>query len=313
MSAWFREQINAAREALRQFGRTPASTALNIFVVAIALSLPFAGLTILDNVRPLSNQLIVQPEISVFFTLDTPSEDARALAPKIRQLAIATDAQAKIEFVPRERALKALESRSGLAEAVAALGDNPLPDGYVVRMAQVQNQEEAQRVDALAKQLQQLPEIETVQIDSAWVERLGALMHLARIALALIAVTLGIVVVSVIFNTIRLQVLTQREEIMVSRLFGATDATICRPFYLSGMLLGAISGTLALAVVAASLLWLNSAVTGFARLYASEFALSPLGLTWAATLLAISALLGLLGAALSARRQLARLEKSVNF
>jgi cell division transport system permease protein len=58
--------------------------------------------------------------------------------------------------------------------------------------------------------------VDTVQVDSAWVKRLAALLNILRLALLLLAATLGTVVVAVIFNTIRLQVLTQREEILVS-------------------------------------------------------------------------------------------------
>jgi cell division transport system permease protein len=110
-----------------------------------------------------------------------------------------------------------------------------------------------------------------------------------------------------VFNTIRLQVLTQRDEIAVSKLLGATDNFIHRPFYYTGMLLGLAAGVVALGAVAVSLQPLNSAVAEFARLYASEFLLLPLGPLESLGLLAISAALGLAGAMLSIRRHLARL------
>ncbi len=110
-----------------------------------------------------------------------------------------------------------------------------------------------------------------------------------------------------IFNTIRLQVMTQREEIEVSRLVGATDAFIHRPFYYSGALLGLCAGAVALGAVMLALQPLNRAITEFARLYASDFQLAPLGLAPTLALLAASALLGLAGAMLSVKRHLARL------
>lgn len=307
MMAWLRQHGAALGEALRNLGRAPGSFLLNVLVVAAALALPFAGLTVLDNIRPLSSELAVQPEISVFLGLDTPAERARALGPQIRELAQKAQLAVKLEFVPRERALKALQTRTGLSDAIVALGDNPLPDGYVLRFPNVQSSADAGRVEALAVQLKALPGVEYVQIDSAWVKRLAALVQLLRLVLLFLAATLAVVVVAVIFNTIRLQVVTQREEIVVSRLFGATDAYICRPFYYTGIVLGLIAGLLALGAVALSLYPLNGAVTEFARLYASEFRLRPLDLTWSLVLLAVSAALGLLGATLSVRRQLARL------
>ena len=308
MIGWLNQHGRALGEALRHIGRAPGSFLSNVLVVAIALSLPFAGLTLLDNIRPLSSELAVEPEISIFLAADTPAEQARALAPQIRTLVQEAEAPAKLEFIPRERALTALKARTGLSEAIVALGDNPLPDGYILRMANVQSSEDARRVEMLAARLKALPGVEYVQIDSAWVQRLGALVGLLRLVLVLLAATLAVVVIAVVFNTIRLQVVTQRDEIMVSRLFGATDSYVCRPFYYAGALLGFAAGALALGMVALSLIPLNQAVADFARLYASAFRLFALGWEWTIALLAGSAALGLFGAAISVRRQLARLD-----
>lgn len=307
MNNWLRQHALALADALRHLIRTPGSFSLNVVVVAISLALPFAGLTVLENVRPVSQQLAVEPEISIFMALDTPRERAAALAPQIRRLAQQGNNPAKLEFIPRERALSLLKDRTGLADAITALGENPLPDGYVLKLAGFQNVSDAGQVDALAARLKALPGVEYVQVDSAWVKRLAALMHVLRLALLFLAATLGVVVVAVVFNTIRLQVMTQREEIEVCRMFGATDAFICRPFYYMGALLGVTAGAVALGVVALALQPLNSAVADFARLYASEFRLVPLDFPSTAALLAISAGLGLLGALLSVKKHLARL------
>ena len=61
----------------------------------------------------------------------------------------------------------------------------------------------------------------------------------------------GMLLIAVIFNTIRLQVMTQREEIEVSKLIGATDAFIRRPFYYQGLVQGLAGGMVALLVVLA--------------------------------------------------------------
>jgi cell division transport system permease protein len=101
--------------------------------------------------------------------------------------------------------------------------------------------------------------------------------------------------------------MTQREEIAVSKLLGATDNFIHRPFYYTGAVLGLCAGAVALGAVALGLRPLNNAIAEFARLYASEFQLAPLGPLDVAGLLAISAGLGLIGALLSVQRHLARM------
>ena len=306
MKVWLRQHVFALKGAIPRPGRGFGSFAFNVLVVAIALALPFAGLTVLENIRPVSAQLAVEPEISVFLSMDTPRQRTSALAPEIQRVLQANQTGGTIEFIPRENALSTLKERSSIADAVTTLGNNPLPDGYVLKLAGFENAQDARRVEDIAVQLKALPGVEYVQVDSAWVQRLSALLNVMRMALLFLAATLGVVVVAVVFNTIRLQVMTQREEIEVSRLVGATDGFICRPFYYSGALLGLAAGALALGVVALGMRPLNAAIAEFARLYASEFQLLPLGWLLTTALLLLSAFLGLCGAMLSVRRHLGR-------
>lgn len=305
MITWIRQHAFALGRALRQIFKPRSGFLLNTIVVAIALALPFAGLTLLENVRPLSRQLAVEPEVSIFMAIDASREKVLAAAADIRK--IAGPGKTQLEFVPREKALASLNEKSGMADVVATLGANPLPDSYVLKLPGLQNSAEATQVDAIAAQLKALPGVETVQVDSTWIKRLAALLHILQVALLFLALTLGVVVVAVVFNTIRLQVMTQREEIEVSRLVGATDSFICRPFYYSGALLGLCAGATALGVVALALQPLNDAIADFARLYASEFRLAPLGLSATAVLLGLSATLGLVGALMSVQRHLSRI------
>jgi cell division transport system permease protein len=306
MNIWFRQHRFALGAAFAQVRKAPGSFLFNVLVVAVALALPFAGVTLLDNVRPLSQELSVDPEISLFMKTDSTREQARAIDPQLRT--ILAGSHARISFVPREQALDSLRSKSGLSDVLQTLGDNPLPDSYVMKLEGfASNGADAARVDGIAEQMRTLPGVESVQVDSAWVKRLAALLNVLRLALLLLAMTLGVVVIAVVFNTIRLQVLTQREEIAVSKLLGATDNFIHRPFYYTGALLGLCAGAVALGAVALALRPLNTAIAEFARLYASEFQLTVLPVFGLAGLLAISAGLGLVGAMLSVQRHLARL------
>jgi cell division transport system permease protein len=306
MISWLRQHGFAFAAALIHMRKSPGGFLFNIIVVAIALALPFAGLTLLDNVRPMSDQLSVDPELSVFVKPGAPREQALALAGPIR--AIVQERHASVSFMPREQALDALKNKNGLADVLATLGDNPLPDSYVLKLDAFKNVADAGSIDHIADQLRALPGVDTVQVDSAWVKRLAALLGILRLALLLLAVTLAMVVVAVVFNTIRLQVMTQRDEISVSKLIGATDTFIHRPFYYTGALLGLCAGAVALGAVALALRPLNEAIAEFASLYASEFQLVPLAPLPMAGLLAISAGLGLVGAVLSVQRHLARLK-----
>ena len=310
IKTWLRQHGAAIADAFGHMLKTPGSFTMNVLVVAIALMLPFAGLTMLENIRPVSAQLVVEPEVSLFLSIDTPRDKALALAMPIREILEKNDANtknAKINFIPKENALDELKGKTGLSDALTTLGQNPLPDAYVLKLPEFKNATDAMQIDAIAEQLKALPGVESVQVDSDWVKRLAALLHIAHLILLFLAITLAVVVVAVVFNTVRLQVLTQHEEIAVAKLVGATNAYIHRPFYYTGALLGLCAGALALGVVALGLSPLNQVIADFARLYATEFQLQPLNISTTLTLLAISAVLGLIGAVLSVRRHLARL------
>ncbi|MGS0740990.1 permease-like cell division protein FtsX [Glaciimonas sp. GG7] len=307
MKTWLRQHALAIVDAFIHLAKAPGSFAMNVLVVAIALALPFAGLTVLENIRPVSEQLAVQPEISVFAAMETPREQASALATPIRAILQKHDKNARVRFVPREQALDDLKGKTGLADALTTLGQNPLPDAYVLQLSGFKDLADANQIDTITAQLKALSGVESVLVDSDWVKRLAALLHIMRLVLLLLAITLAVVVIAVVFNTVRLQVLTQREEIAVAKLVGATNAFIHRPFYYTGALLGLSAGGVALGCVALGLQPLNQAIAEFARLYASEFLLLPLDPGLTLMLLAASAGLGLIGAVLSVRRHLARL------
>lgn len=306
MRSWIRQHGLALRDAALRIAGMPGSFIFNVLVIALALMLPVAGLTLLDNLKPVSHELAVEPEISVFTTMDLPRERAQALAADIRRVAQTNGVVVNLDFITRENALAAMKERAGLADVVTTLGANPLPDAYVIKLANAEDAAGAHRIDKLAQAITRLPGVETVQLDSAWVKRLTAVLQLAANVLWLLAATLCGVVVAVVFNTIRLQVVTQCEEIDVARLLGATDAFVARPFYYTGALLGLGAGIVALLGVMVALSVLNVSVGELAKLYGSAFELAPLAPDAVALLLAASTGLGLLGAALSVRRALTR-------
>lgn len=301
---WLREHGLAFGAALTRIGRMPAGFAFNVLVIALALVLPLAGLTLLQNLRPVSRDLAVDPEISVFLATDVARDRAQAVATDIRQAAGRIAVPVKLEFIDRDKALDAMKSRAGLNDVVAALGSNPLPDAYVVRVGGGDAPASPAKIEKLAAELQRVQGVETVQLDAAWVKRLASIIELAATVLAMLAATLCGVVLAVVFNTIRLQVVTQQEEIGVMRLVGATDAYVARPFYYMGGLLGLCAGAVALLAVGGGLMLMNTSVGTLARLYGSDFLLAPLDAGSVALLLAASMALGIAGAALSVRRAL---------
>jgi cell division transport system permease protein len=291
MKAWLRHHAQAFGRGARRVG------VLNVIVIGVALALPAGGYALIESLRAVSGRLALDPQISLF--LDGKRADADALGAALKR-----DARiSRVRFVPRDQALKELGAVQGLPDLIAALGRNPLPDAFVVTARE-------ESVEALASELARLPGVAHVQADALWARRLSSIARVGRMGLWLLAVLLGVALVAVTFNTIRLQILTQRDEIEVSKLIGATDAFIGRPFYYAGLLQGLAGGLVALAVVAISLALLNREVRALSESYGSDFRFGFLGPEDALAVVVFAGLLGWIGAHLSVRRHLRAIEPS---
>jgi cell division transport system permease protein len=192
-----------------------------------------------------------------------------------------------------------------LTDALGDLEKNPLPDAFVIH---ARNADPA-TIEAMQREFSGWPHVEHAQLDAAWVKRLYALLQLGNKVVLILAGLLGFALVAIIGNTIRMQILTQREEIEVSKLIGATDRFIRRPFLYAGTLHGLVGGITAWGILYAALYAFNLSVDDLARLYASDFRLRPLGLEASLLLVSCSALLGWLGSYWAVSRYLSRLEK----
>lgn len=296
MSHWIYLHLRAIGHALRRLAGQPLGTLLSALVVGIALSLPAGGYLLLDNLASLARGLSGKPEISVFLAPAAGAAEAAAVEARLKD-----DARlAGYRFVPRDEALAGLE-RSGLGDVLGGLQGNPLPDAFVLTPASG----EPALFERLAAEIKAWPAVAHVQLDSAWVERLYALLALGRSAVLVLAGLLGFALVIVTFNTIRLQLMTQRQEIEVSRLLGATDRFIRRPFYWFGGLQGLLGGGVALGTVWLGVKALAPQVAALAETYGAVFALAGPGFQESLAILAFAAFLGWLGAAISVRRHLA--------
>jgi cell division transport system permease protein len=300
VTIWLRQHRQALAAAWRKIAAQRAATALNILVIGIALSLPTGGYVLLSSLRAASAGAALGPQLSLFMRVEAKRSDADALAAKLKSDPRVGEAR----FVPREQALRELQATEGLAEVVASLNRNPLPDAFVLRPRTA----DAAALDALAGELRMLPAVAHVQLDSAWARRLGAIAGTARLAIALLAALLAFGLVAITFNTIRLQIVTQRAEIEISKLIGATDAFIRRPFYYLGALQGVAGGSVALAILYASLATLNPGIAELAASYGSAFRLAFLAPGDALAVALFSGGLGWFGAHLSVSKYLLEIE-----
>lgn len=294
MSAWLLQHGQALRLALRRLVATPVNTLLSLLAIGIALALPAGGQMLLANALQLARNAAPAPQISLYLDLGADRRAVQDVEARLK----AHPSVKSARLIAREETLARMKASEGLGDVIEALPKNPFPDAFVITPAD----DAPQAMEQLAAELRKLPKIGHVQLDSDWVRRLDALLRIGRTAVLLLMLLLGAGLVAVTFNTIRLQVLSGRAEIEVSRLLGATDAFIRRPFQYHGALLGLLGGLVAWLLVAGTTLWLAAPVAEVASLYRSGFVLQPLSATDSLALLAGAAALGWLGASLSVRQ-----------
>jgi len=295
MRAWSYQHRKAIAHAVQRLLRQPLGTLLSALVVGIALALPAGGFVLVDNVASLARGVTGSPEISLYLTLDASEAEVSEIESRLR----GQDDLAGVQFVPRDMALKQLAD-NGLADVLDGLEQNPLPHAFIV----TPRREDPELFDQLRTTFAAWPKVEHVQLDAAWVQRMHSLLSLVELGVSLLAALLGAALVIITFNTIRLQILTQRAEIDVTRLLGATDAFIRRPFYWLGCLQGLLGGLVAWSIVAASITLLRPSVEALAQAYGAVFALNGPDAGQIAALLVVAVSLGWLGTALSVRRHL---------
>lgn len=294
MSAWLLQHGQALRLALRRLVATPVNTLLSLLAIGIALALPAGGQMLLANALQLARNAAPAPQISLYLDLGADRRAVQDVEARLK----AHPSVKSARLIAREETLARMKTGEGLGDVIEALPKNPFPDAFVITPAD----DAPQAMEQLAAELRKLPKIGHVQLDSDWVRRLDALLRIGRTGVLLLMLLLGAGLVAVTFNTIRLQVLSGRAEIEVSRLLGATDAFIRRPFQYHGALLGLLGGLVAWLLVAGTTLWLAAPVAEVASLYRSGFVLQPLSATDSIALLAGAAVLGWLGASLSVRQ-----------
>lgn len=294
MSAWLLQHGQALRLALRRLVATPVNTLLSLLAIGIALALPAGGQMLLANALQLARNAAPAPQISLYLDLGADRRAVQDVEARLK----AHPSVKSARLIAREETLARMKASEGLGDVIEALPKNPFPDAFAITPAD----DAPQAMEQLAAELRKLPKIGHVQLDSDWVRRLDALLRIGRTAVLLLMLLLGAGLVAVTFNTIRLQVLSGRAEIEVSRLLGATDAFIRRPFQYHGALLGLLGGLVAWLLVAGTTLWLAAPVAEVASLYRSGFVLQPLSATDSLALLAGAAALGWLGASLSVRQ-----------
>lgn len=298
---WFTRHASTALGSLGRIVRQPFASLMIILVIAVTLALPAALSLAVKNFAAISDSWDDALDFSVFLRDDLSISEAQGLARLIGQRA---DVEA-VRLISADDALREFKQQSGFGDALDHLAENPLPHTLIVRPSGANT---GQSMSLLREELQNLPETDLVQLDTDWVQRFQAILDIARQTILIGSMLLGLAIIIVIGNTIRLDIQNRRDEIEVTKLIGASNAFVRRPFLWGGFWYGLFGALLALGLVQYGLYLLRPTVARLAGLYQSGLSMLTLDATESLGIIGIGILLGLVGSWSAAARHMRAIE-----
>ncbi|WP_455376747.1 permease-like cell division protein FtsX [Kaarinaea lacus] len=302
IAKYFAHHAWVARTSLVRLLLTPLSTMMTAAVIAIALSLPAGLYILLNDLQSVVEGWQGSAQVSVFLKKNVSNQDSLSVQRAVKKW----KEVAEVQLISADDALKEFQQQSGFGDALAILDENPLPAVLVVKPGT--DFLSTEKLKPLADRLGQLPEVDLVQLDFQWIERLNQIIALGKRGALLLSVLLAIAVLLVIGNTIRLTIFNRREEILVTKLIGATNQFIRRPFLYTGFWYGVFGAVVSILLISVLFFLIDGPISELARLYNSPFRLSGMGSTDALVVFSCAIALGLVGSWIAVTRHIRTIE-----
>ena len=284
--------------------KTPIASLMTIAVLGIAIALPAGMQLMLKNANTLSANWDGVSKISLYLVEGMANEQAETMLTRIQSR---LDVEEAI-LIDKNQALEEFQALSGLGDALRQLDTNPLPQ--VIEITPTADFATPEASQAMLETFRLIPEVEVAKLDLQWVKRLYYLLALVDRFIYALGFMLGLAVLLIVGNTIRLAIYNRREEIEIIKLIGATNAFIRRPFLYTGLWFGLGGGLIAIMLISSALFWLAGPVNQLAEQYNSSYLLQGLTLTEVSQVLGFSAMLGLAGSWISVSRHLRQINPS---
>lgn len=300
MNTWLNHHSQAIKLVLSRMRNNKLSTLMICLVVAVAMCIPGLFYVGVDHLSTLTNHMQDETEISLFLKLDTSSDTVA----EIDKLLAKNDAIKQFRLVTKDEAWQKLKSQSDANNAVYQLTKNPLPDAFFIQAKST----DPEALEKLRNELQNIKGVEQALLNTEWAKRLATILTLGKKIILFIAILLAIALLVIIGNTVRMQILTQKDEIEVSKLMGATTSFIKTPFLYAGILYGLFGGLLAILMIAGVIEIFNYSVAQISRLYSSDFSLSLFNTNLFFTIIGSAIVIGWVGSYLAVTRSIASIK-----
>jgi cell division transport system permease protein len=273
---------------------------MTVAVIGITLSLPGGFYLFLKNIDAISGDFRSSSQISLYLDLDISEKQARTLEKQIAN----TENVTSTRFISRESSLEEFRQNSGFGKSIDTLSSNPLPHTIIVEPVEA----DTFTIRNLLNSLQAMPEVDIAKLDTEWLERLYTIIEIAKRSVIIITILFAFAVLLIIGNTIRLDIQNRYQEIVVTKLIGATDAFIRRPFLYGGIWYGLLGGIISWLIVEIGYLAIAGPLERLNLLYQSEMNLITFSIHDFIILITSSTLLGLAGSWIAVARHLNQIE-----
>lgn len=304
LGKYFRQHQATLTESFIRLIGYPLASTMTVMVIAIALSLPGGLYVLLKNVQSVTDQWEQQSVITLYLFPNLEDTQALALSHKLS----AQDNVASVEYISKEEGLRYFERSSGYEQIMSSLPENPLPIVLRVIPQEIVDITTLSSLQALRDQLAAQKEVEYAELDAQWLQRLANILSFGQRFVYALSVLLVIAVLLIVGNTIRMAVESRRDEVMVMKLVGATDAYIRRPFLYMGFWFGVLGGFFAALCILLLSWWVSAPAERLIELYQSGFELQTFNADEVILCLTISALVGVFGAWIAVNQHITNIE-----
>jgi len=301
MAAYFLHHMQSLVFSLGKIYAAPTTTIMTVAVIGITLSLPGGFYLFLKNIDAMSGDFRSSTQITLYLDMELNEKKSRAIERQVAKIPNVSDTQ----FVSKQDSLEAFRQTSGFGKSIDTLSSNPLPHTIIV---EPNSNADTFAVKNLLNMLQALPGVAIAKLDTEWLERLYTILEIAKRSVAIITILFAFAVLLIIGNTIRLDIQNRYQEIIVTKLIGATNAFIRRPFLYGGLWYGLLGGLVSWFIVEIGYIAISGPLQQLNLLYQADLVLITFTLRDFIILISSSTLLGLTGSWIAVARHLNKIE-----
>ena len=302
MSRFLNNHLQAFGRSLIRIKTNLGSSIIMFIVIGITLCLPAAGYLIIENVRQISTKIEHEAEISIFLKKDIQQDQIDFINSALKK----SSEIKKIHFEPKLIAWEKLQEKLKLSTLDIGVSENPLPDGFFITLNTLSDS----KINQLINDLKVIDGIDNIVVDGSWIKKLRAIIYLIKIGLFSLGSLLIIVLIVIIGNTIRLQTLTSQEEIVISKLIGATNSFIHRPFIYTGLIYGFGGSIITVSILKAIIVAFNHTAQRYEYVLGNTIILKDLPFHDYLIIILFAMFIGLLASFFAARKSIKKIEKS---